>query len=307
MRTSTVSCTCVKGQQLVTDLESGEVACSKCGLVSSDRIQESLAEWRTFESAGSDRSRVGSPSTLTLHDMGLATVIGKENRDSSGRQLAPLMDASIQRLRTWDYRSQVQSPMHRNLILAFNELGRLKDKLGLSDAIMEKTAYVYRKAHEKNLIRGRSTSSMMAAAIYAACRELGASRTLRDVAKATDVKRKAISRGYRVLVLELDMKVPLVDPMKCISKIANGARLSEKTKRMAVETMRELVGKRISAGKLPMGLAATVLYMTCLTNGESKTQKAIAELAGVTEVTIRNRIKDLKSRMEIEKRRSILT
>jgi transcription initiation factor TFIIB len=100
--------------------------------------------------------------------------------------------------------------------------------------------------------------------------------------------------------MELDIKVPLVDPMKCIARIANSAKLSEKTKRMAMNTMSNLVGKRISAGKLPMGLAATVLYMSCLSNGESKTQKVIAEMAGVTEVTIRNRIKDLKSKLEWE-------
>jgi transcription initiation factor TFIIB len=291
---------CGKGQQLVTDLESGEIACSKCGLVSSDRIQESLPEWRTFDSDGSNRSRVGSPSTLAYHDMGLATVIGKENRDSSGRQLEPSMNASIQRLRTWDFRSQVHSSTQRNLTHAFSELGRLKDKLGLSDAIIEKTAYVYRKAQEKQLVRGRSTSSILAAAIYAACRELGASRSLKDVAKATDIKSKAISRSYRILVLELDIKVPLVDPMKCIAKIANGAKVTEKTKRMAMNTMNDLVGKEISAGKHPMALAATVLYMSCLSNGENKTQSDIADMAGVTEVTIRNRLKDLKAKLELE-------
>jgi transcription initiation factor TFIIB len=292
---------CGKGQQLVTDLESGEIACSKCGLVSSDRVQESRPEWRTFDSDDSDRSRVGSPNTLACHDMGLATVIGKENRDSSGRQLEPSMNASIQRLRTWDFRSQAHSSKHRNLMHAFGELGRLKDKLGLSETIMEKTAYLYRKAQEKRLVRGRSTSSILAAAIYAACRELGASRTLKDVARATDVKRKAISHSYRILVLELDIKVPLVDPMKCITKIANGAKLAETTKRMAIDTMKDLVRKETSAGKHPMGLAATVLYMSCLANGEIKTQKEIADVAGVTEVTIRNRFKDLKVKLELEK------
>jgi transcription initiation factor TFIIB len=300
MKSSMISCMCGKGQQLVTDLESGEIACSKCGLVSSDRVQESRPEWRSFDSERNNRSRVGSATTLACHDMGLATVIGKENRDSSGRQLDPSMNASIQRLRTWDFRSQAHSPTHRNLMHAFSELGRLKDKLGLSDAIMEKTAYLYRKAQEKQLVRGRSTSSILAAAIYAACRELGASRTLKDMAKATDIKRKAISRSYRILVLELDIKVPLVDPMKCIAKIANGAKLTEKTKRMAMNTMNDLVRKEISAGKLPMGLAATVLYMSCLANGESKTQKDIADMAGVTEVTIRNRFKDLQAKLELE-------
>lgn len=298
MQTSILSCMCGSGQ-LVTDLESGEIACSKCGLVLSERAQESRAEWRIFDSESNDRSRVGSPTSLAYHDMGLATVIGKENKDSSGRQLDALMNSTIQRLRTWDFRTKAHSPTHRNLMRAFSELGKLKDKLGLSDAIMEKTAYVYRKAQEKKLIRGRSSSSMLAAAIYTVCREMGASRTLRNVADATDVKRKDISRSYRLLVLELDLRVPLVDPMKCIAKIANEAKLSEKTKRMAMDTMNDIIGKEISAGKLPMGLAATVLYMACLANNESKTQKDIADAAGVTEVTIRNRFKDLKTRLAL--------
>ncbi len=298
MQTLISSCMCGT-DQLVTDLESGEIACGNCGLVSPDRIQEASAEWRTFDSEGVNRSRVGSPTSLAFHDMGLATLIDKSNNDSSGRKLDPSMYSAMQRLRTWDFRSRAHTSTDRNLIQAFSELGRLKDKLGLSDAIMEKTAYLYRKAQEKSLVRGRSTSSILAAAIYAACRGMEASRTLRDVADATNVKRKALSRSYRILVLELDIKVPLVDPMKCIAKIANKAKLTEKTKRMAMDTMHDLVGKEISAGKLPMGLAATVLYMACLTNDESKTQKEIADAAGVTEVTIRNRFKDLKTKLAL--------
>ena len=300
MRYSTVSCICGSSQQLVTDLESGEIVCSKCGLVSPDTVSESRPEWQAFGAQGNDRSRVGLPRTLAYHDMGLATIIGKENRDSTGRQLEPSVSASIQRLRTWDFRSQTNSPGRRNLMQAFSELKRVKDKLGLSDIIMEKTAYLYRKAQEKRLVRGRSTSSILAAAIYAACRELEAPRTLTDVAEVIDVKRKDISRSYRLLILELDIKIPLVDPMKCIAKIANAAKLSEKTKRAAMNTMEDLVRKGISAGKLPMGLAATVLYMSCLANGENITQKDIASMAGVTEVTLRNRFKELKSKLEVE-------
>jgi len=285
--------------QLVTEPESGEVVCMKCGLVSSDRGQENRAEWRTFSSESNERSRVGTPTSLAYHDMGLATIIGKTNKDSSGHSLGASMSARIQRLRTWDFRSQAQSSSHRNLLQAFTELGRLKDILGLSDAIVEKTAYVYRKAQEKSLLRGRSSSSMLAAAIYAACREMGASRTLEDVAQAANVKRKDISRSYRILVLELDIKVPLLDPMKCIAKIANKTKLGEKITRMAMDTMNDLIAKEISAGKGPMGLAATVLYMSCLANGDSTTQKAIANAAGITEVTIRNRFRDLEIRLAL--------
>lgn len=287
-----MSCVCNSGRQ-VTDLESGEMACSSCGLVSLDKAVESRGEWRAFEN-DKDLSRVGSPMSLAFHDMGLATVIGRANKDSAGRKLDASMNSVMGRLRTWDARTSVHSSGHRNLMHAFSELHRLKDKLGLSDAIVEKTAYIYRKAEEKRLVRGRSTSSILAAAIYIACREMGAQRTLGDVTEVTNVKRKDLTRSYRLLIRELDIKVPLADPMKCITKIANKANLSEKTRRMAMSTMNELIEKEISAGKDPMGLAATVLYLSSLTNGESTTQKDISEAAGVTEVTIRNRFNDLK-------------
>jgi transcription initiation factor TFIIB len=293
MQSSIMCCICNSGRQ-VTDLESGEIVCNNCGLVSPDKAVESRAEWRTFDSENKGRQRVGSPSSLAFHDMGLSTIIGKANKDSAGRNLDASMNYRMQRLRTWDARTRAHAAGQRNLMRAFRELERLKDKLGLSDAIVQKTAYIYRKAQDRRLIRGRSTSSILAAAIYIACREMGAQRTLGDVTKIADVKRKDLSRSYRLLIRELDIKVPLADPMKCIIKIANRAKLSEKTRRMAMSIMNELVQKEISAGKDPMGLAATVLYLSCLTNGEAITQREIAEAAGVTEVTVRNRFYDLK-------------
>ena len=295
MQSSVMCCICNSGRQ-VTDIESGEIVCNNCGLVSPEKAVESRAEWRTFEN-NSDRVRVGSPSSLAFHDMGLATIIGKTNKDSSGHNFDASMNYRMQRLRTWDARTRVHAAGHRNLLQAFSELDRLKDALGLSDAIVQKTAYIYRKAQDKRLIRGRSTSSILAAAIYIACREMGAQRTLHDVTKVADVKRKDLSRSYRLLVRELDIKVPLADPLKCIAKIANKANLSEKTRRVAMSTMSELVEKEISAGKDPMSLAATVLYVSCLVNGETATQRDIAQAAGVTEVTIRNRFNDLKNRL----------
>jgi len=298
MQTS-ILCSACKNDRPITDPESGELVCSCCGLVFSDKALESRAEWRNFDFEKNNSVRTGSPTSLAYHDMGLSTVIGKANSDSSGRKLDSSMLPAIQRLRVWDFRTQAHSSTDRNLIRAFNELDRVKDKLGLSDAIIEKTAYIYRKAREKQLIRGRSTSSILSAAIYIACREMSASRTLKEVIDITNIKRKVISRAYRMLVSELDIKMPLVDPMKCVAKIANKAKLSEKTTRMAMRTMSDLTKKEISAGKGPMGLAATVLYLSCLSNNEHATQRDIAEAAGVTEVTIRNRVKDLKIRLDL--------
>ena len=298
MQTS-IFCSACKDGRSVTDPESGELICSECGIVFLDKTQETGAEWRTFDSEVNDRIRVGSPTSLAYHDMGLATLIDKSNNDSSGRKLDPSMHSAMQRLRTWDFRSRAHTSTDRNLIQAFNELGRLKDKIGLSDAMIEKTAYIYRKAQERRLIRGRSTSSILAAAIYIACREGGASRTLADIALITNVKRKTISRSYRLLINELGITMPLIDPAKCIGKIANTAKLSEKTKRMAIDIMNKLVENGISAGKAPMGLAATVLYLSALINREQVTQTEIARAAGVTEVTIRNRVREVNESLAL--------
>jgi transcription initiation factor TFIIB len=295
MQSSIVCCICDSGRQ-VTDVVSGEIICGNCGWVSPDKAIESRAEWRTFASENNSRQRVGSPSSLAFHDMGLSTIIGKVNKDAAGHNLDSSMDYRMQRLRTWDARTRAQTAGHRSLMQAFSELERLKVKLGLSDAVVQKTAYIYRKAQEKRLTRGRSVSSILAAATYIACREMGAARTLRDFTEITNVKRKALSRSYRILVLKLDIKVPSMDLMKCIVKIANKAKLGEKIQRMAMSTMNDLINKKISAGKDPMGLAATVLYLSCLKNGKATTQRDIAEAAGVTEVTIRTRSKDLKTK-----------
>ena len=290
---------CGKGQ-LVTDNESGEMFCSKCGFVLSEKLQESGPEWRSFtQDEHGDRARAGAPTSLTMHDMGLATIINPVNKDATGKPLSASMKSTIERLRTWDSRSQVHEPVDRNFRQAFSELDRLKDKLALSDAVIEKTAYIYRKALDKGLVRGRSIPALVAAALYAACRNTETPRTLTDVANGINIKRKDVARCYRLLLRELDMKMPVVDPIKGMSRIASIAELSEKTKRKALEFLQEATRIEVSAGKDPMGLAAAALYLACVMIGENKTQKDIAQAAGVTEVTIRNRYKGLKEALKL--------
>ena len=297
MKTSLVS-PC-KHDRTVTDPESGEIICRNCGLVISDRIQESRAEWRAFTSQeADDRARTGIPSSLARHDMGLSTIIARTDRDASGRQIEGLMKTTMDRLRAWDFRTQAHSPTDRNLRQAFSELDRLKDKLSLSDAVVEKTAYIYRKAQERGLVRGRTISATLGAALYIAIRETGMSRTLKDIAETSNVKRKDLARMYRLVVMELDLKIPMIDPMKCIARVASKAGLSEKTKRHAMNIMYDVTNSGMSAGKDPMGLAASVLYMACLATGENRTQTDIAGAAGVTEVTVRNRYKNLKGHLD---------
>jgi transcription initiation factor TFIIB len=301
-------CSICKSNQIITDSDSGELICSKCGQVISDKVEQEGPEWRNFDllassmgqSNGSNsRNRVGMSTSLARHDMGLSTIIGRTDRDASGQKIDAAMRTTMDRLRFWDYRTQIRSATDRNLRNAFFKLDILKDRLGLSDSVVEKAAYIYRKTQERGLVRGRTISGVLAAAIYIACREVGISRTLKDIAAYSDVKLKEVAKSYRLLCIELDLKVPIVDPMKYIAKVANKANLSEKTKRQAAEIMNNITKREISAGKNPMGLAASVLYMSSLKTGENITQGHLSDAAGVTEVTLRNRYKDLMNRLEL--------
>ncbi|HYT03081.1 MAG TPA: TFIIB-type zinc ribbon-containing protein, partial [Candidatus Acidoferrum sp.] len=203
--TTTTAATITKCQscgndQIITDSESGEMICDKCGRVISDKLQEVGPEWRTYatdESGG--KTRTGPAPSLARHDLGLSTIIGRTDRDASGNRLDVAMRTRMHRLKIWDSRSQVYTPTDRSLQQAFFQLDVLKDKLGLSDVIVEKSAYIYRKAQAKMLVRGRTISGVLAAAIYIACREMGAPRTLKDIATACNVKRKELSKDYRML------------------------------------------------------------------------------------------------------------
>jgi transcription initiation factor TFIIB len=289
---------CVKGKSIITDFEAGELICSDCGMVISDNIQENNRSERSAFNIMelNDRSRTGAPTTLARHDMGLATVLGNGDKDASGTKINVAMRSTMNRLRTWDFRTQHQASNDRNLEQAFTELDKLKDKLGLSDAAVQKTAYIYRKLQKRGYVRGRSILSVLAAAIYIACREIGISRTIKDIAAISNIRRKEIARIYRLLVFELDIKIPMVDPMKCIVKVANKANLNENIVRQAVNIMKDLNNREISAGKNPMVLAATVLYLSCFKSGQNITQDDISHAAGITGVTLRNRLNDLNNK-----------
>ena len=286
------SCLRCGKKALITDTETGEIFCGGCGFVLSEKLQESGPEWRSFSDGNINRRRTGDGTSLAKHDQGLSTVINPTNRDATGKPLSSSMKKTLKRLRTWDSRSQ-NEPMDRNFRQAFNELYRLKDKLALSDSVVEKGAYIYRKALNKKLVRGRSISAMMGSALYAACREVETPRTLKDIAEVMNIKKRDLATYYRLLVKELDLKMPVVDSVQNVARIASKIGLSEKTKRYAIEILRKAEENKSSAGKNPMSLAATALYISCLKIGENHTQKDLAEAASVTEVTIRNRSKGL--------------
>lgn len=273
---------CGDGQK-VTDIESGELICTKCGYVIHERVGDEEQDWSVLAREPASKLRT-SPTSLARSGMGLSTIIGRPDR-SAGSGLNAAMRSTFDRLRTWDFR--IKGRDERSLKHAFVDLDRLRGMLRLSDAIVEKAAYIYRRAQEQGLVRGRTMRAVMGAAIYIVQREMGISGTLDDIIRATNTKEKDLARAYRILIRELDLKVPMVDPVKCVSRVANKANISERTKRKAMNMIYDVVKSGLAAGKDPMGLAASVLYVSCVNSGEVKSQAAIADAAGVSEVTLR--------------------
>ena len=287
--------------EVVSDPETGELIRKDTGEVISDNMLSQGKEWRSFGiEEGANRARTGTPTSLAFHDMGLSTVIGKEATDASGNAIDTDTRMRMSRLRTWDNRSQVHSPTERSLQKAFSILSRLKDRLGLPNHITEKAAYTYRKAQDRGLVRGDTVDSVLAASIYVAARQSEVPRTLDEISEISNVKLKHAARSYRRIVTQLDIKAPIIDPSKYIMKVANKLGFDEKIKRKALELMEKAQKKNILVGKDPVSMAASILYLVNVDEGHHKTQSEIAKEAGTTEVTVRNRSKELRQKLGLD-------
>ena len=287
------TCSECGSSNIIHDVESGEIICGGCGLVIAESGLYMGPEWRAFtmEERGS-RSRAGMPPSFAVHDKGLSTVI-RVDRDGYGRRLPTKTRIQMFRLRRWQGRS-VYDSVERNLAQAMSELDRLADRLHIPKLVQETAAVIYRKALKKGLVRGRSIVAIVAVSLYVACRLTQTPRTLRELARHSPIDKKDLARCYRLLLRELDLRVPVAKAHFRVPRIAAAVGIGEKTQRRAFEILIEAARLRVTIGKDPMGLAAAALYIACVENGERWTQKAIADAAGVTEVTIRNRYKKLK-------------
>ena len=289
---------------VITDPETGELIRKDTGEVISDNTPSPEKEWRSFDiqEDAESRARVGTPTSLAFHDMGLSTMIGKEATDASGNVIDAATRTRMSRLRMWNSRSQSHSSTERSLQRAFTMLSRIKDRLALPNHVTEKAAYTYRKAQERGLIRGDTIGSVLAASIYVAARQSGVLRTLDEISESSNVKLKQAARSYRHIVTELDIKAPMIDHSKYIIKIANKLGFDEKIKRKALELMEQAQKRNILVGKDPVSMATSILYLVDLNEGgqQHKTQAEIAKAAGITEVTVRERSKELRKKLGID-------
>lgn len=294
-------CTDCGNPNVIRDPTRGELICTNCGLVLASHMVDQGPEWRAFSSEERDkRCRVGSPTDFTRHDKGLSTTIDWRDRDASGRKLAPGLRAQIYRLRKWQIRTRVHSSIDRNLARAMSELDRITSQLSVPRPVKEASAILYRRTVERHLIRGRSIEAMIAACTYAGCRLRQVPRTLDEIAHHSRINRKELGRCYRLLLRKLDMRVPVAQPTDFIPRFAEALDLSSRVQRRASEIIEAARLQGITAGKDPTGLAAATLYIASIQEGERRTQREIAAIARVTEVTVRNRYKEMVRVLKLE-------
>jgi len=281
--------------------KSSETVCSKCGLVIEEQAVDLGPEWRSFDAQDlAKKSRVGTPVTYTLHDKGLLTTIDRANKDTHGTSLTPAAREQMYRLRRAQNRSKVSTSAEKNLVFALQELDRIESHLGLPRNVRETAAVIYRKAVAKRIIRGRSIDSIVAAAIYAACKQYKIPRTLDEISEASQIEKKEIARSYRHLMKTLKLEVPQTSPEDYISRFATDLDLSAEVRTRSIDILKKASENGLTSGRGPMGVAAASLYIATVMAGEKRTQREIADVARVTEVTVRNRYKELISKLKIE-------
>jgi len=281
------------------DYECAEIVCMDCGFVVAAKLTDRGPEWRAFDDEQrAKRARVGAPLTFTIHDKGLSTMIDWHDRDIYGKKLSPGQKAQIYRLRKWQRRIRVSDATERNLAFALSEISKIANSLNLPKSILETASIIYRKAVKERLIRGRSIQGVTAAAIYVACRQCGLARTLEEIAQASNINKKEVGRSYRFLVKELDYFIPPLKPSQYVAKFSNQLTMQGKVEEIAHKILTAAKELKLTSGRGPTGIAAAASYIASVLTGERKTQREIAEIAQVTEVTIRNRYKELVERLQ---------
>jgi len=285
--------------RIMKDHESAEVVCMGCGYVVDEKITNQGPEWRAFDAEQREkRARAGAPATFTIHDKGLSTMIDWHDRDVHGQRLPHGQKAQIYRLRKWQRRIRVSDATERNLAFALSEMSKISNKLNLPKNILETASVIYRKAVKARLIRGRSIQGVTAAAIYVACRQCGVTRTLEDISEASTSDKKEVGRSYRFLLKQLNYFIPPVKTSQYISKFSNQLTMEGTAEEIAHKILATAKELKLTSGRGPAGIAAAASYIASVLTGERKTQREIAEIAHVTEVTIRNRYKELVERLQ---------
>lgn len=288
-------------KKLIRDYERGELICANCGLIVAENIVDAGPEWRAFDDEQKEkRVRGGAPIKYMRANKGLATEIDQYNRDIRGAKISSKKQAQLHRMRKWHKRVSISGSKERNLVVALAELDRIASYLGLSENIRESAALMYRKCIEKGLIKGRLIESVVSAVLYAVCRNYGVPRTLDEIAEVSGVEKKEIGRAFRYISHGMKLQTPIANPIHFVPRFTAALKLGGEVQEKAIKLIKNAIAKGLVSGKTPIGIAAAAVYIACAMVGEKRTQKEVADVANVTEVTIRNIHWDLKNGLKLK-------
>ncbi|ELY96198.1 Transcription factor TFIIB cyclin-related protein [Natrialba hulunbeirensis JCM 10989] len=294
------SCPECDSTALARSADESEISCEDCGLILEEESIDRGPEWRAFNAAERDsKSRVGAPTTQTMHDKGLTTTIDWKNQDAYGRSLSSEKRSQMNRLRKWQERIRTKDAGERNLQFALSETDRMASALGVPRSVREVASVLYRRTLDEDLIRGRSIEGVATSTLYAACRMEGIPRSLDEIAAVSRVDRMEIGRTYRYISKELSLEMQPVDPKKYVPRFCSELELPDEVQSKANEIIDTTAEKGLLSGKSPTGYAAAAIYAAALLCNKKKTQREVADVAQVTEVTIRNRYQEQIAEMGI--------
>jgi len=295
-----VRCNECGSRNLEYDIKRGETCCKDCGLVLEETQIDQGAEWRAFGPEDDSRSRTGAPTTLRIHDKGLSTDIDWRNTDFSGRAIAGKSRAQLYRMRKWQTRARTSSSRERNLQKALPEINRIGSQLGLASSHLEEASMIYRKAVEADMIRGRSIDALVASAVYAVCCLSKLGRTIEEICEHSRIGRKELTRTYKLMKQRLKMRMDINRPEDYVQSFCSKLSLSSTTRQRVFEIIEAATKKELVDGKSPTGVTAAAIYIACQQERQIRTQLEISQVSHVTEVTIRNRYKELCKALDIQ-------
>jgi len=280
------------GSHLVRDEQHGETVCDACGLVISEGAIDPGPEWSAFNPEENDRlARTGAPRGYTGQAIGLTTVIPIATKDSRGNPIPLREREKYFRMRKLQRHSGHSRPGERSLPETMIVLDRVASTLGLPKSLKEQAGFLCVKALERGLLRGRKITGIVAASVYASCRMGGVPRTLDELQQATGVRKKEIGKSYGLLLRALGLRVPPSKPGDYVSRFCSELGLSPGVQRQALRILKEMDDGNGSLSLSPVGTSAAAIYLASLACGERRPQKLVAKVAGVSEVTLRNRFR----------------
>lgn len=282
---------------LTYDPNLGEVICNNCGLVVEEKMVDTGVDLQSKFDKSEKKGRGGAPISMQKFDKGLTTNVGEI---SDIYKLDSGQTRKFLRLKKWQER--VSTSIERNLRLAMAELRVIAFYLNLPSVVRDEASRIYNYVLQRGMVRGRSMESVIAACLYIACRSYNIPRTLDEMATASDVERKEIGRTYRFIIRKLGIKVKQSSPKDYVSRFSSVLKLSPKTQNDALKILKKAEDVELTSGRGPAGISAAALYVAALINDEKKTQREVADIAGITEVTIRNRYKELIEKLGLEEK-----